>query len=286
MFIRLAAGWNMAQRHPWMISMLFIYKLVWGLVIYRIVQAVVLPLLYRFPSEHSDLAVHVFMAEAQFQLLKTNVAHLPLVLIAIIVLARMVMTPLLNAGIYYSIIRDEDKQIRPFIKGVKTLGARFIIIYSCQLLSALLPLFWMLPYVQHKLAMQSLEAMLVSLLLPIAVYWVYLHIIRLLFMYVQFSQASGMRLTRSFAIFFSNFGSIIVLSCALLLITAVLAMLNMSLTLVWVSLLSIMLYQLYYLTKAFMSIWEICAQYDIWRERTQKLGNSPLSAESQAAIST
>ena len=135
MLNRLKAGWKTAQRHPWIITMLFLYQFVWGFFLYRFVQSVVLPLLYRYPGEVSPGAAQVFLVEGQFRLLKTDVTHFPLGVLLAIIIIRMILTPLFNAGIYYSIHHDEDKQIRPFITGVRTLGlsVRRYLLYSIDL---------------------------------------------------------------------------------------------------------------------------------------------------------
>lgn len=268
MLLRLTQGWKIAQRHPWLISMLFLYKLVWGFMMYKIVQAIIVPLLYRFPSEHSDVAVQVFFAEAQFQLVKTNIGHIPVGIIAAIFLTRILVTPLLNAGIYYSIERDENKQIRPFIAGVKSLGFSFVKIYSCHIILASAPLYWIIRHMAEQFnTMSSLQTMSYSML-PLCIgYWIYLYVLQLCFMYIQFGKASGTPFVQTIAFFMRQFAPIIKLSCMLLLITVCIALFNLSFTMVWASFISVLLYQLYYLTKAFMNFWEISSQYAIWRER-------------------
>lgn len=272
MLLRLTNGWKIAQRHPWLISMLFIYKLIWGLIIYHIVQAIVVPLLYRFPSDHSDAAVQVFFAEAQFQLFKTNIGHIPVGIVAGIFLMRILVTPLLNAGIYYSIERDEKKQIRPFINGVKSLGISFIKIYSCHIIIASAPLYWIVQYVIEQFNTASSLHTLAYAIGPLCIgYWMYLFVLQLCFMYIQFGKTSGTRFVQSLAFFIRHLAPILLLSSALLLITACIALFNLSFTMIWASFISVLLYQLYYLTKAFMNVWEISSQYAIWRDRPAEL---------------
>lgn len=269
MLNRLKAGWQTAKRHPWMISMLFAYQMTWGFLLYQVVQHTVLPLLYRFPSEVSEAAVQVFLAEAQFLLMKTDAPVVPLALIAGIVLTRMMLTPLINAGIYYSIHRDEIKQIRPFINGVKQFGLPFAVIYVCQLSLALLPLLWIIPHFVQRI-MYSIHDVfgLLSLLPYVGLYLLYLYSIHLSFMYIQFGTVSRVPLMRSQKTFWRNVRSIIWLGCMILLISGVLAVLNLTLTFAWASFISVMLHQFYYLSKAFVSIWEISAQHHLWKEAT------------------
>lgn len=267
MLNRLKAGWRTAQRHPWIISMLFAYQLAWGFLIYQVVQHTVLPLLYRFPSEYSETAVQVFLAEAQFLLMKTDVSVIPLTLIAGIALTRMMLTPLINAGIYYSIHRDEIKQIRPFITGVKSFGLPFAIIYICQLTLAILPLLWFIPYTfERVMSTVQYETLLISILPYFGIYLLYLYGIQLSFMYIQFGTISRVSLIRTQWTFWRNVRAIVLLGCMMLCITAALAVLNLTLTFAWVSFISVLLHQLYYLSKAFVSIWGISAQHQLWKE--------------------
>lgn len=235
---------------------------------YKIVQAIVVPLLHRFPSDHSDIAVQVFFAEAQFQLFKTNIGHIPVGIVAAIFLTRILVTPLLNAGIYYSLERDENKQIRPFIAGVKSLGPSFIKIYSCHIIIASAPLYWIVRYVAGQFnTMSSFETFVYSILPMCIGYLVYLYALQLCFMYVQFGKTSGTPFVQRLTFFVRRFVPIVMVSLMLLLITVCIALFNLSFTMVWASFISVLLYQFYYLTKAFMNFWEISSQYAIWRER-------------------
>lgn len=265
----LMLGWKTALRHPWMISMLFIYQFVWGFVLYKFIQSIVVPLLHRFPGDLSESAVHVFLAEGQFQLLKTDVAYFSLWALLGMLLLRMVLTPLFNAGIYYSIHKDESKQIQPFLKGVKTWGFSFVIIYIIQILISALPLYWLVPYVTKLVASHSDYQSLLWASAPLLIgYWAYTALLKICFMYVQFGKVSGASIAHSQLTFLRNLLTVLGLSCIILIISVLLALLSLSISMLWAGLIAVILHQLYYLGKTFIKIWEISSQYQIWSSKS------------------
>jgi hypothetical protein len=266
----LNAGWRITQRHPWMISMLFIYQFIWGFVLFKFMQSIVIPLLHRFPGEFSHTAVQVFLAEGQFQLFKTNAAYFSLWILLAILLLRMIITPLLNAGIYYSIHRDESKQIRPFLKGIRTLGLSFVFIYFLQILIWLLPMYWLIPYIKNLVASHPDYMSILWSALPLLIgFWIYTTFLKICFMYVQFGKASGASLLHSQLTFFRNLLPIVSLSCILLIISGLVALLSISISMIWAGFFAVMLHQLYYLAKTFIKIWDIGTQYQIWNSKQE-----------------
>src|SRR6476620_2457584 len=95
----LKMGWDMAMRHKYVLVLLFLYRLLWGFFLYRFIDSVVTPILARYPDEHPNSdASHLFLIEAQFRLLKTNLVDEVLWMLGGLLLLRMIITPLLNAG--------------------------------------------------------------------------------------------------------------------------------------------------------------------------------------------
>ncbi len=266
----LRRGWEVALRHPWIISMLFIYQLAGGFALYLFVQSITLPLLDRYPGkEFSESAVELFMAEAQFQLLKTDIAHSYVWIFALMILLRMVMTPFINAGIYHSIHVDEVRQIRPFMEGVRAKGMTFSLLYLVQLTMTLLPMIGCVPYIQKQITSHSSIEGLVFAMLPLLIgYGLYVGLIRLCFIYLQWSRVTGSSsILHALLLFISNIVPIFGLSLILFAILAMITVISSVLTIVWAGFIMFIVHQLFYLVKTLFRLWEISSHYALWQEK-------------------
>ena len=47
---KMREGWFLVRQHMYIAALLFIYQLIWGYFIYRLVQSAVVPLLLRYPT--------------------------------------------------------------------------------------------------------------------------------------------------------------------------------------------------------------------------------------------
>lgn len=71
----MSQGWRLALKHFYLVLLLFVYQFIWGFFLYRMIDAIVAPLLRRLPvGAPGDDAMRHFLAEAQFQLFKTELA--------------------------------------------------------------------------------------------------------------------------------------------------------------------------------------------------------------------
>lgn len=264
------AGWKTTRQHPWIISVLFIYQFVWGLFLYKFIQSIVLPLLHRFPGgELTEAAVHVYLAEGQFQLLKTDMAHSFLWVLLALITTRMIMTPLLNAGIYYSIHQADSEQIRPFFRGVKTRSKPFFIIYCLQMLFTFIPMYWVIPHVKELFTTHhTYESIIIAILPLLIAYFVYGACLRLCSMYIQFGRISSTSLLHSMRTFLGNIVPIAGLSCILLLVSGLVMLISLSVSMIWAGFIAVILYQLHHLIKTFLKLWEISSHYQLWSSKT------------------
>ncbi|WJH35770.1 hypothetical protein N6H14_07520 [Paenibacillus sp. CC-CFT747] len=138
-------GWKEAARQPFLLVLLFVYRLVWGIVLYRMVQSVVVPLMHRYAGGISKSQVQLFLAEGEFQLTKTDLSHSYLWMLLAVMLARMFVTPLLNAGVYYSLSHPHLNMGYRFFKGIRELGRSFFLLYLVQMLLTAAPAYFLLP---------------------------------------------------------------------------------------------------------------------------------------------
>jgi hypothetical protein len=69
----LKAGWSLTVRHIYVIIVLFVYQLLWGFFLYRLVDGLIVPLLRRYPGSGMPAsAARLYLYEAEFRLMKTD----------------------------------------------------------------------------------------------------------------------------------------------------------------------------------------------------------------------
>ncbi|WNR44338.1 hypothetical protein [Paenibacillus roseipurpureus] len=259
------SGFRAAMQQPFATIMLFLYQMGWGVLLYKGIQGVLVPLMHRFPgSEQPKQALQLFLAEGQFQLLKTDLSHSYLGWLAFLLCVRMLLTPLLNGGVYYSLTHTEQNAGYRFFRGMKKLVLPFLFVYLIRIVLTLLPLIWLFPKAKWILAHSSSYEQLALNLLPwILGFMMYGFLLQLLFMYIQFALAAELGVLSTVISFFRHSIPIIGLAVSLLLISGLLAGVTVTATYVWAGLVALLIYQLYPLFHIFIQIWSITSQYQL-----------------------
>lgn len=262
-------GWKDALKQPFLLVTLFLYRFAWGVALYRIVQAIVLPLLHRYPGKDVSAAqVNLFLAEGQFRLLKTDVSHSTLWLLFWLLVIKMILTPLLNAGVYYSIATDQYNPGYRFFKGIAQLGKSFSLYYLIQMTLTLAPLYWLLPKISaayHHAA--SYDAILLELLpysIGILAYGYFLH---LFFMYVQFGRAYASTLIESVGIAIRSALPLLGIAIATLFVSLLLSAFATASSLVWAGFWALVLYQAFRLVETLLTLWGITSQQRLFQAK-------------------
>jgi hypothetical protein len=263
-------GWKAALRQPFAVLTLFIYQLLWGVAIYKFVQSIVVPLMHRYPGAgQTKGASQIFLAEGQFQLLKTDISHSYLWWMVALLAARMLLTPLINAAVYYSLGHTELKSGYRFFKGMKELGLPFFIAYLVQMALTLSPLFWLLPKAMATLSSSSsYETALVGMLPWFIGFLIYGYLLRLCFMFIQFAIVHQTSLISSVGVLLRYFLRVAYLAIILVLLSGLLTATVVTTSYIWAGLLALLIYQLYPLFVMFFQVWTIAAQYQLWTAKT------------------
>ncbi|GIP36547.1 hypothetical protein [Paenibacillus sp. J2TS4] len=266
-FIRL--GWKSALRQPFVIMVLFLYRFAWGFALYELVKSVVVPLLYRYPGNASPERVKLFLAEIQFQLMKTDLIVPYVWLLLGLFAARMLLTPFLNAALYYSVEYTRLNNGYRFFKGMKELYKSFFLYYLLQMIITLGPIYFLIPIVKKMLSQAvSYEALLVHLLPWAAGLLIYGYLIRLAVMYLQFGRTANRPLFQSLACLLKGFLPILGIAAALLLLSFLISVAVLSVVFIWAGFWAILLYQLYRFVETFVSVWGITAQHEWYSSKT------------------
>ena len=253
------------MHQPFATITLFLYQMGWGMLLYKFIQGILVPLMHRFPgAEQPKQALQLFLAEGQFQLLKTDLSYSYFGWLAFLLCVRILLTPLLNGGIYYSLTHMDQNAGYRFFRGIKQLTIPFLLVYLIQMTLTLLPLVWIMPKAQWILTHSTSYEQLVLHLLPwIIGLLVYGFLLQLLFMYVQFAIAAELGILSTLISFFRHSFLIIGLAVTLLLIMGLLAGVTVTATYIWAGLAALLIYQLYPLFHIFIQIWSISSQYQL-----------------------
>ncbi|SDD19005.1 hypothetical protein SAMN02799630_02366 [Paenibacillus sp. UNCCL117] len=268
MWNRIKSGWSFACGQPFAVFALFAYHLIWGVALYKLVQSVLLPLLHRYPNELSPEAVQLFWIEGQFQLMKTDMAD-PLLWWGLALLGlRLLLHPLLNAGVYYSLHHTKLNAGYRFVEGVRKLSLPFFGYYALQLLLMLVPLIWLAPYLWGHFSKQASYVELGQALLPALLAYVgYLFLIQLFFMHLQIGLTRGR--SPLFAAIFAlrHLPAIVLAALIVLAITALAAAAVMASAFIWAGFLALVGVQAYRLAQMLFKVWAIGTQYALWAEK-------------------
>ncbi|MBD0381948.1 hypothetical protein [Paenibacillus sedimenti] len=266
------SGFVAAMQQPFAVIALFLYQMGWGALLYKLVQSVLVPLMHRFPGGgQPKQAMQLFLAEGQFQLLKTDLSHSYLWWLAALLGARMLLTPMLNACVYYSLTHRHQNAGYRFFKGIKELTIPFLITYLVRIALSLLPLVWLFPKAQtifsHTASYDEAVLQLLPWLLGLLCYG---FLLNLLFMYVQFAIAARIGIISTLITFFRHSLPIIGLALLILLVSGLLAGITVTATYIWAGLVALIIYQLFPLFNMFLQMWAITSQYQLWTVKMNK----------------
>ncbi|RKN85733.1 hypothetical protein [Paenibacillus ginsengarvi] len=266
MFGHLKNGFKTTASQTFVLLVLWMYHFAWGFVLLLYVKSIVDPLLHRFPGEHlATSASHLFMAEAQFRLMKTDISYAPLWLLLGFAGARMLLTPLLNAGVYYSLHNPHMNSGYRFFQGIRRLGRPFLGYYAAQTILTLAPLYWLYPIVYGALGKHGDYLSLGLALLPwVAGYALYGFLLRLVFMYIQLGKTSEQSLGQSLGLLLRKLPLIAAAAVTLLALSGIVTAAALSASLIWAGISAILLQQLFHIVSMMFKLWGIATQYHVY----------------------
>lgn len=259
-------GFKTTTSQKFLLLVLWLYHFAWGFLLLLSVKSVVVPLMHRFPGQHlSPGASYLFMAESQFRLMKTDISYTYLWLLLGFAAARMLITPLLNAGVYYSIHNAHLNSGYRFLQGIRQLGKPFFGYYLIQMLLTLAPLYWLYPIAKEAFAKQSDYTALGLALLPWAAgYILYGFLLRLCFVYIQLGRTAEEGLGKSLWLFVRKFPVIALLALILIAMSGVVTAAALSASLIWAGISALVLQQLFHIVNMMFKLWTIATQYHVY----------------------
>lgn len=268
MFGILKKGWSAAWNQPFLLAVLFLYRFAWAFVLFRIAKSHVVPLLARYPNPGGPPdGSQLYLMEAQFRLGKTDLAADYLWVLLVLAGIRMLLTPLFNAGIFYSLVHTRLNTGYRFFKGMKALGPVFALYYSAQMALTLLPLLWIAPHFRSLNDLSDLLAEPAKALLYGLLYAAYGYLIRLLFLHLQFGRAEEQPFLRTLLRALASALPVLGTALLLLLLSGVLSTGVFAATLWDAGIWTFLLYQAYTFVRTFLSLWGITAQHQVFRRK-------------------
>jgi hypothetical protein len=272
LFTYIKRGFRSTMRQPFPVLVLFLYRFGWGIALYKLSQSVILPLLHRYPAQPGfEAQTRLFLAEGQFILLKTGISHSYFWLLGILLAVRMLLTPLLNAGLLFSLSNTHYNAGYRFVRGMAELGKSYTLLYAVQMVLTLLPLWWILPKVQSALVSAVTYPDLAKAVLPhIAIVLVYGFLLHLLFLYIQFGKAHAVPVTRSLGTALRSLPLMLGVAALLLLAATLCSLAVLGSTIAWAGFWMLVLYQAYRFIQTLFSVWSIASQHELYTAKAAK----------------
>lgn len=270
MFSFIKKGFRAALSQPFPVLVLFLYRFGWGIALYKICQSVILPLLHRYPDQPGlEAQTNLFLAEGQFVLLKTDISHSYFWLLGILLAVRMLLTPLLNAGLFYSLSNPHYNAGYRFVRGMAELGKSYMLLYAVRVVLTLAPLWWIAPKAKSLfLTADTYQDISQDLLPHVGLLLVYGFLLHLLFLYLQFGRVQSAPLLRTLGTALRALPLMLAIAALLLLAAALCSLAVLGATIAWAGFWTLVIYQGYRFIQTLFSVWSIAAQHELYTAKS------------------
>lgn len=275
--IYIRSGWSLVKKQLPSIIILFLYQLLWGLFLYRLVNPAVTEVLVRYPDPPPNLLSQpLFLLEGQYELKYGADFRFYLWLLLGMTLIRLLITPLLQAGILYGLTPiEERKSGLPLFRGMREFWKPVSIFLFIELILISLPLYWVLPHIQSLLPyLMHSGAIQISIVVRIIAYllaWLlYCWFIDQCLLFAQFGYLFKQGVWRSILIGIRYMLQGAAISLILGGIVLGLFLIFGSVSWIWTGILALILQQSYPFIRSFFRVWEVTSQFQLWRMKTQK----------------
>ena len=274
--IYLREGWGRVKGQFPSVIILFLYQLLWGFFLYRIINEIVVSLLERYPdSSLPEISRLLFIFEGQLGMEQNSNIKISLIWILFLVLLRIILSPFIQAGILYGLVPDESRKSGlSLFRGMQQFGKPVLLIYFIECLLILSPAYFIYPKLSQHFITLFQAGITYPVLFTVIAYltgWcAYIWIIRQCSLFIQFGYFFQHKIAPSFVIFVQSLLKGILISCLLGLFILGISLLFGTLSFIWTGLLALILQQCFPLFRSIFSIWRVTAQYELWEQRSQK----------------
>jgi len=263
-----ALGWRTARKEWFLLFLLFIYQYVFGYVLFNYVKSKIVPLLHRYPgSDLTEFSSQLFWLEAQFRLTKTDLIMPYLWTFAIFLAFRMLLTPLINSGIYNALsnAKEEGGSRKAFFRGIRQYAKPFLLLYGLQMALTFAPLAWIVPrLVEAGMSTHSWTALAMEVLPYLLGWFAYQGLLDLIFMYIGFGIVSGQGGWTALAVVGRRSLQASALGLTVFLISCAVGLATAAASLWWAGFIAVLIHLSYPLVRILLHLWAISAQHHLW----------------------
>ncbi|MDP5274676.1 hypothetical protein [Chengkuizengella axinellae] len=265
-FKTIKEGWDTTNQLMGYILLFSMYQLIWGIFLYRWIQSIVHSISQRIPISEIKDAQQLFMIESGYLISNVDFIINHLTPLIILLSLRWVLSPLLNAGLFYTIHYKHQESSRSlFFQGIVKQGASFLFISFVHLVLLAVPLYWFISFIKNKLAtLTSLESIFFNFVPLVLVFVVYAWFIHIVVIYMQWRKTTHNALLPPIFFIFKHFLFLIGFSLIMLLLLGLSKILFSSVSIFWAGLFAIIMHQVQYYFSTYFKILEVNIQYHFW----------------------
>lgn len=268
-------GWSLVRNQFPSVIILFLYQLLWGLFVYRLVNTAVTAFLSRYPDPppHS-LSRILFILEGQYELMHNPEIHKYLWLFIAMLVIRMLLTPFIQAGILYGLTPpDSRKSGLTLFRGMREFWRPVILFFLLELILISIPLLWIVPRLYSLWPSLLYTSGSLTPILKLGVYllgWmVYCFLVRQCLLFAQFGYLfkSG-----AWGSLWLGVKHIIPGAAIFLILGGALTMVSLlfnTASWIWTGLLALILLQTFPFLRCLFNVWGITSQYQLWQSKTK-----------------
>ncbi|MED5017850.1 hypothetical protein P9847_11100 [Paenibacillus chibensis] len=269
----IASGWKSLKNQFYIVIILFLYQLIWGYFLYRLVHSAVTPLLMRYPDPPpNELSQLLFYFEGKMSLSTSGTVHTYIWILLAMFVLRMLLTPFIHAGIFYGLHREREGEVGLFFfQGMKRHGKVVFLFHLAEWMLIAIPAYWIIPKL-YKLLLNGTQLQTLALqVLPYAAAWLlYAYIVHQLVLFMQFGTTGGTGFLAPLWQCLRRALPLIGISLVLGTVALLLFSLCTGVSLIWAGILALILQQGYHFISCVMRIWGISAKYDLWQHHAFK----------------
>jgi len=261
---QLRQGWRITKQHFKINVLLFLYQALWGFLLFRTIDQITSPLLLRYPSvSNSAEALQMFWIEIEFQLLKTDILLPYIISFILLLVLRMLITPIWQSGIFYSAhAMCGGEQRSNFRKGIRTCWKPMMLLYWIKSLLIIAPLLWILsPLMKEENKAVALQAVLGTSPWIWAVFLLWAALVTIVGYMIQLGIGAEQPLLKATTGSLKHIGKVVLLGIIIVALYGVISLSIHALSILWVTFISFLLYQLLPFIRSTCDIWLVSSQY-------------------------
>ncbi|MBO2946059.1 hypothetical protein JJQ72_18950 [Paenibacillus sp. F411] len=266
-------GWGSVKDQFYVIILLFVYRLLWGYCLYRLISSIVVPLLLRYPDPAPhELSRLLYFFEGELALTRGGLLPGAVWMLILLAAVHILLTPCIRAGMMYHLHREAEGERGLFLfQGMRKLWKPLTLFYILELILLGLPLYWLLPEALPSFieAARHPQALLQPGLWVLG-WLLYVWIIRLALLYMQFGYTSGTGTPAALLLFLRRLGSALPLSLLIGGLALLSSLLIGGMSLWWSGLIGLLLQQASYFLKSLFQVWGMASQYHVFKSSSTK----------------